>query len=416
MMKQPLFTIVLLAGLLASSCSTQPEISQWRGPDRSGVFPETGLLDEWPENGPELLWSYEGLGLGYASPSVTSEQILIKGEKEGDEFLLALDREGKELWKAPTGKVFLGKDFSANYPGARSTPTVYGDRVYTTSGMGTVACFNTENGEELWSLNIVDDLGGEVGFFGYSESPAVDRDHVYIFPGGQKNNFCALNRLSGEISWSSEVLLDTFAYGSPILVDLPQKKVVISTSRHNIFVLNRRNGDLLSSFPITGFQYDGEHCNSLIYQQGHLYFVGNDHPGQGALKLRLSDDGSVLEEVWRNPEVLNNFGGFLVLDGSILTTIKGNKLVALAPQSGAIADTLKTSNGSLVAADKKLFNYGYNGKVHMVKRGADGLEALAEMKIKNGSGQHFSHPVIRDGILYIRRGATLFAYQVAKED
>ena len=415
-MKYSILSNVLLAGLLASSCSTQPEIAQWRGPERTGVFPETGLLDEWPEDGPELLWVYEGLGLGYASPAVTTEQVFIKAEEEGDEFLCALDRDGKLLWKAQNGKAFLGEGFSASYPGARSTPTVYRDRVYSTSGMGDVACFDTQSGDKIWSLNIVEDLGGEGGFFGYSESPALDKKHVYIFPGGQEHNFCALDRHSGKISWSSKVLLDTFAYGSPILVNLPQKEVVISTSRHNIFVLDQRNGELLSSSPIKGFQYDGEHCNSVIYQQGHLYFVSNEHPGQGALKLKLSDDGSFLEEVWRNPEVLNNFGGFLVLDGSILTTIKGNKLVALDPQTGTITDTLKASIGSLVAADEKLYNYGYNGKIHMAKQGNDGLILLAETKVKEGSGQHFSHPVIQDGIMYIRRGSSLMAYRIGKAE
>lgn len=394
------------------SCNTTPEIAQWSGPERNGIFPAAELFDSWPEEGPELLWTFEGLGLGYASPAVTGERIYVNGEENGEEYLFALDLEGELLWKVPKGKAFLGEGFSSTYPGARSTPTVYGDRIYSTSGQGQVSCFHAGNGEKVWSLNIVDDLQGQVTYFGYSESPVVDRDHVYIFPGGQEHNIVALDRQSGELSWTSTALRDTFAYGSPILVDLPAGEVLVSTSRHHISVLDKNTGQLLSSYGLEGYEYDGEHCNSVQHQDGYLYFVANDVPGQGAMKIRISDDGTSLEEVWRNPEVMNNFGGFLVIDGSIWTTLKGNKLVALDPLSGEVGDSIRAATGSLIAAGDRFINYGYNGKVHMVGPGESGPETLGEMKVTVGSGHHFSHPVVAGGVLYIRRGDALAAYRI----
>ena len=78
-MKNLAALVLLLILSLSYGCKQNNEISQWRGPDRNGIFQETNLLDEWPEGGPELLWVFEGLGRGYASPSVTKDKIFVNG-------------------------------------------------------------------------------------------------------------------------------------------------------------------------------------------------------------------------------------------------------------------------------------------------------------------------------------------------
>jgi outer membrane protein assembly factor BamB len=402
--------IVLLILVLSQGCKY--EVAQWRGADRNGIYQESGLLEQWPEEGPQLLWTYEGLGRGYAAPAVLGDKLFVNGEKEGKAYLFALDTAGKLLWKAPNGLEFLGEGFSSTYPGSRSTPTVMGKLVYTSAGHGRIACFNASTGAEEWALNIMENLGGEVGYFGYSESVAVDGDHVYCFPGGPEVNFAAINRFNGKTSWESGAMRDTFAYGSPVLVDLPQRDILITTSRHHIFSLDRNSGELLGSYDLEKFEVDGEHCNSVIYEDGHVYFVANDVGGQGALKLKLSDDGKTLTELWRNPDILNNFGGFLVLNDQLYTTVKGNKLLGLESDNGQVVDSLKVASGSLAFADNKIICYGNNGTVNLVSYSEDKMEITGKLKVKGGSGQHFSHPVLSDGLMYIRRGDALMAYKI----
>jgi len=414
-MKHLIFAIMLFT-LLA--CNQKPDhpLAQWRGIDRNGIFPETHLMDQWSEEGPPLIWLHEGLGRGYASPAVTETQIFINAEQEGKSYVVALDLEGKQLWKSANGKEFLGEGFSSTYPGARSTPTIMGELVYATSGTGRVGCFEASSGSELWAVDLMNELGGELGYFGYSESVAVDRDHVYCFPGGPKTNLAALDRFTGEIAWSTEALRDTFAYGSPVLVDLPEQRLLITTSRHHILALDPDNGELLSSYPLEGYEYDGEHCNTVVYDDGYLYFVANDIPGQGAMKLKLSDDGSKIQEVWRNNKILNNFGGLVVVDDHLFTTVKGNRLVSLDPENGAVADTLRVVTGSLVFADNKFICYGNNGSVNLVAYGPEKLENTGSFKVRDGSGHHFTHPVLANGIMYIRRGDGLMAYDISKAE
>jgi len=402
--------ILLLAGSLLQGC--KEEIYQWRGTHRDGIFQETQLLDHWTEEGPELLWTFEGLGRGYAAPVITTNGIFINGEKDGNTFLFALDLEGNLLWKSPNGKEFLGEGFSATYPGARSTPTVMGSKVYASSGMGQIACFNSRNGKELWSVNILDYLDGELGYFGYSESVAVDDEHIYCFPGGASTNLAALDKNTGEIAWTHSALRDTFSYGSPVLIEHSGRPLLMNTSRHHLFLVKPENGELMASYKLEGYEYDGEHCNTPVYDGRYIYFVANDIPGQGAFKLELSDDGKELREVWRNSEVMNNFGGLVAVDGALFTTIKGNKLVKLDPETGVVSDTLKVATGSIIFSDDKFIVYGNNGTTNLINYRERELELGGAFKVKGGSGQHFSHPVLAQGVLYIRQGDALMAYKV----
>ena len=412
-MAKTFFSLAVLTLLMLFQSCEQP-FAQWRGPDRNGIFPERKLMDQWPEEGPELLWVFEGLGRGYAAPAVAGDKIFVNGEEEGQSFLYAIDLQGNLLWRSPNGKEFLGEGFSSTYPGARSTPTVMGKLVYATSGQGQIACFETSGGEEKWSINIQDYLDGEVGYFGYSESVAVDKEHVYCFPGGEGTNLAALDRFTGKIAWTNSALQDTFAYGSPVLVDLPSLEIVMTTSRHHLFVVDRTNGELLSSYKLEGYEYDGEHCNTPVYSEGYIYFVANDIPGQGAVRLELSPDGKNIKEVWRNPTIRNNFGGLVVVNDHLFTTIKGNRLVALDPESGEVVDTLRVATGSLAYADNKFICYGNNGSLNLVAYHQNELEHAGEFKVMEGSGQHFAHPVLANGIMYIRRGDGLMAYRVSE--
>ncbi len=411
-MKQ-LLLVLLIGIVLLPGCDQGPS-AQWRGPERNGIYPESGLMESWPEEGPGLLWVFEGLGRGFAAPAVSGEEIYVVGESDGNSYLYAIGTDGKLRWKSPNGKEFLGEGFSSSYPGARATPALYDGLVYAASGTGRIGCFDAATGREVWTVHLMDDLGGILGEFGYSASPLVDEEFLYCIPGGPENNVVALHRKTGKVAWSSEVLRDTFAYGSPLLVKLQETEALIFTSRHHISVLDPSSGALLSSYPLEGYEYDGEHCNTPIYSSGTIYFVANDVPGQGSVRVKISGDGRTISEVWRNNQVMNNFNGFLVVDEHLYTTVQGNRLVILDPGDGNISDSLRIPTGSLAYADSKFFSYGNNGTMTLINHQKDQLHIGGSFKVKEGSGQHFSYPVLAGGNLYIRRGDALMAYRVSE--
>lgn len=402
--------ILIMVSLVILSCGQ--EIAQWRGTNRNGIYNETNLLNEWTENGPELLWVAEGLGKGFASPAILNNKIFINGEQDSSSFLFAFDLQGNLLWKSSNGKEFMGEGFSSTYPGARSTPTVINNLVYTSSGRGRIACFESSTGEEKWAVDIIKDLGGRASEFGYSESVVVDDEKVYCFPGGAETNMAALDRFTGKTIWSSELQKDTFSYCSPILVNLPTRQILISHSRHNIYTVDCSNGELLGSYELVGYEYDGEHCNTPVYADGFVWFIGNDEKGKGAVKLELSETGESLKEVWYNRNIRNNFNGYVLVDKNLFTTVQGNWLKALDNESGSVTDSVKVATGSLIFADNKFICYGMNGEVNLIHYNPNELNVTSTFKVTQGDGHHFSHPVIANGILYLRHGNALLAYKI----
>lgn len=159
-MKKIKYIVLLVATLCAGIFAQAQTVYQWRGPNRNGIYNEPGLLSQWPEKGPQLLWHTDNLGPGYAAPVVTPNKLLVMGVENGNSMLFAFDLKGNLLWKAPNGKEFTGSGYAASFPGARSTPTVVGDLVYATSGLGRIGCFNINTGKEIWAVDMVKDLKG----------------------------------------------------------------------------------------------------------------------------------------------------------------------------------------------------------------------------------------------------------------
>lgn len=396
---------------IMGSCDRSP---QGRSDSATGeLSPGSRLLDSWPREGPELLWKYEGLGKGYGGPTISEEGIFINAEEDGNSYTICLDHHGTFQWRSPNGKEFMGYDYSASFPGTRSTPTVKGRQVYAASGTGHLSCFDTRNGKVIWKVDLVKDFQGIPGDFGYSELPPVDDTRVYCFAGGKEHNIVALDRHTGELVWSAPVKKDYFSYGTPLLISLPERNILVGSSRNYIHVVDRKDGTLLSSYQLEDISMGNEHCNSVVYKDGYIYFVAFEEHGQGSIKLRLSENGDTLTEIWRNSQVTYVFEGFVVKDKRLYTTMENKKLVSLDTQTGRIAHSVRAVFGNIIHADHKLFIYGHNGTIQLFKL-KDGIPELAsEMRIREGSGQHFSFPEIVDGVMYIRRGNTLMAFAVS---
>ena len=404
--------IIIFLCFISVLCSCDIFVHQRNESASDGISPGIDLLDVWPAEGPELLWKYEGLGRGYGGPMVSTDGIFINEEKEGMSYTIKLDLNGTVIWRSPNGKEFIGTDYSASYPGTRSVPTVIGRHVYAVSGTGHMSCFDSSTGNVIWAVDLITDFNGILGEFGYSESPTVDENSVYCFPGGKANNIVALDRLTGELVWSAPVKKDYFSYGTPILLNLPNRNVLVGTSRNYIHVVDRQDGKLLSSYQLEDIKEGNEHCNSVVYQDGYIFFVPFEKHGQGTIKLLLSSDGETLSEVWRNRKVINVFEGFVVVDNWLYTTLENKKLVGLDTNTGRIRNSVRAVSGSIVYADSKLFVYGHNGIVQLFSLDGENPELKSEMRVSDGNGHHFSFPVIADGVMYIRRGDALMAYAV----
>ncbi|MBM4092219.1 MAG: serine/threonine protein kinase [Planctomycetes bacterium] len=178
---------------------------QWNGPDRNGISPESGLLQEWPEEGPPLAWRVDGLGGGYGAPSIAAGRIFGMSNRGEDEVVWCLsERDGSSLWVTRLGPACReGGPQGSEGPGC--TPTVDGDRLYVVGAGGDVACLKAEDGEVVWRRSLIDDFGGRIPMWRYNESPLVDGEKVICTPGGADATVVALNKMTGGTIWTSSM-------------------------------------------------------------------------------------------------------------------------------------------------------------------------------------------------------------------
>lgn len=415
-MKKLQSILVFVFLLFVAHQSFGQKVYQWRGDNRDGIYTENKLMQSWPEKGPELVWFTEEIGQGYAAPVVTNDKLLINGEADSTSYLFAFDLKGKLLWKTANGKEYYGKGFSASFPGSRSTPTVVGDLVYSSSGKGRLAGYELATGKEKWAVDMVPELGGIENQFGFSESPLIDGDKVYFMAGGAENNMVALNRFTGKTVWSSKALGDTAAFCSPLLITLPTRKVLVTLSTRFVFGVDAQTGELLwSSKTLNDFKFERLHANTPIFADGFIYFTAGEEAANGAVKLQLSPDGKSIKEVWRNIEVTNAQGGFIKLDNRLFTTTKKKRLVSVDTNTGSVVDSLSANKGSLIYADSKFYCYNETGDVKLIKFENNKFAEISKFRVDKGTKEHFSHPVIANGTMYIRHGKALMAYDIKEK-
>jgi outer membrane protein assembly factor BamB len=404
-MHRSIFLLILIC-LAASFAVHSQEVLQWRGNDRTGMYPGTGLLKSWPETGPELLWEFDGLGNGYSSPVITRDRIYINGEIDTVSYLFALDRNSKFLWKEA-----IGKEWTLNYPGSRNTPTVVGDQAYVTAGLGTVACIDLKSGKKQWSVDMVDHLHAPMVRFGFSECLVVNGNDVYCSPGSTDTNVVALDRFTGKVRWICKGLGEMSSYCSPLLISLPERQVLVTFSKSALLGIDVKDGTLLWSH-----KQDSEgdvHINTPLYQEGFIYYITGD--GNGAVKLKLSPDGKEITQVWRNQACDNTMGGYIKLDNYIYAASYGTRQwYTLNAGDGKLADSIKFDKGVTIYSDGMLYCYNEKGQLGLFHPNGPKMEQVSLMKITRGTKAHYAHPVILDGVLYVRHGRSLLAYKIVK--
>jgi outer membrane protein assembly factor BamB len=402
--------------ILVSASLHSQTISQFRGLNRDGVYTEKNLLTYWPAEGPALQWSNNEVGNGYGPPAITSDRVYITGEVDSVAYLFAFDLNGVLIWKSA-----FGKEWVVSYQGSRSTPTVVGDLIYVCSGLGNLFCINAADGSKKWSVDMQKDLSGRFTLFGHAESPLVDGDQVFLSPGGENNNVVSLNRFTGKLNWACKGFGEIPGYNSPVLITLPSLKILVTFSSYHLMGIDAQTGILLWSQEQVNIPFaerkpgmGDTHSNSAYYENGDLYYVAGDN--NCGTKLKLSDDGKQITQIWNNKVVDNYMGGFIKINNRIFTGSEAKRsLICADANTGQVVDSLKIGSGSIALANNMLYYYNQRGEMNLVRPGADKMELISKYKITAGTKEHFSHPVIKDGVLYIRHGQALLAYDIRKK-
>jgi outer membrane protein assembly factor BamB len=386
----------------------------WRGPQRSGISRETGLLAKWPREGPRLIWRTSGIGTGFSTPAIVKGRIYLLGMRGGKEHVLALDaaHNGKELWSAELGP--SAKDGPPSYPGPRSTATVDGERIYALGSSGELLCLGLD-GKEIWRKHLVRDLNGVLPRWGYAESPLIDRDLLVCTPGGTAT-LAALNTKTGAVVWKTSVARGNgAAYASPIVAEVGRVRHYVQFLGGCLVGVAAADGKLLWS-------YDGvvgsANCTTPIFHDGHIFVstLGRVGKAGGALlELTAKGPGVTAREVYQTRDLGNHYGGVVCLGGCLYGT-NASALVCLDFKSGQTKwQNPAVGKGSIAAADGHLYLRGDRGSIALVAASPAGYQEKSRFDPPNpGRVMPRPHPVIAGGRLYLRDQDVLLCFDLKK--
>ncbi|WP_372639549.1 PQQ-binding-like beta-propeller repeat protein [Ancylomarina sp.] len=396
---------LLVVGVMFVFHSHSQDMSQWRGVKRDGTYDAKNLLKKWPEAGPKLVWHYDALGDGHASATVTDSRVYTGGVDGDQGFIIAFDHSGKVLWKKN-----YAKEWMDNYDGVRGTPLLNDGLLYIMSGHGELVAMSAENGEKVWSKNMLTEYGGRNLRFGMTENLLIEGDRLFCTPGGEETNIIAVNKKTGELIWRTKAMGEKSAYCSPLLVQLGKRSLMVTHTGSSIIGIDTKNGEMLWNFEHKN-QYN-IHPNTPLYKDGQLFcFSGY---GKGGVMLQLSEDGASVKELWRNIFVDNQMGGAVLVDGKIYVSGHNNRMWYCVDWNTGkeIYSSKAIAKGNVIFADGMLYCYGDNGEIGLIDIKGDSFNKVSSFRVPMGTKQHWAHLVIHKNRMYVRHGGAFMVYEI----
>jgi outer membrane protein assembly factor BamB len=414
MMKHNRFITVLFATLLTAITTGAPappasslDWPQWRGPERSGLSNDNGLLKQWPASGPPQVWSISNLGEGFGSLAIKGDRIYVQGTSGSASTVFCLNRaDGRTVWSAALGpKLNEGRG-----NGPRSTPTLDEDRVYVLTENGDLACLRARDGSPVWRKNILREFGGDNPHWLISESPLVDGNRLIVTPGGNGAGLVALDKMTGNVIWKTKELSDEAGYSSCIAGDLGGVRTIMNFTSRAAVGVRASDGKLMwtHTSPANGTA----NCTTPVFADNKVFFTSAYGTGGALLGLAAQNGEVKAQELYFTKDMQNHHGGVVLVNGylygfsnSILTCIEfatGKKMW----------QNRSVGKGSLTFADGMLFLFSENNVVGLAEATPSGYVEKGRFQVPEQGWPSWAHPVVVGGKLYIRNQGTLTSYDV----
>lgn len=395
---------------------TSPPWGQWGGPSRNFHVSAGRIAETWPESGPTQLWN-RALGEGYSSILV-DQGLLITMYREGDdEVVIALDANtGATTWQFGYDAPLLNNGYfdvwlNSAGPGPYSTPVIAGETVFTVGVNGHFHALDKRSGEVRWSHNLVNtfDL---LDYNAFASSPLVYGPTVILPLGGSGHGVVALDQETGAIAWRSADF--DLAPGSPILINVDGQDQLVVLGQQELVGLNPRDGRRLWNHPHENEL--GLNISMPVWGPDNLLFLSSAYDsGSRLVRLRQIDGHTNAEEMWFNNRIRLHFGNALRIDNVVLgsTGDFGPAFMAgLDIETGReLWRERSFARAHMLYADNKLVIVDEDGEVAVASLTADGLHVHARRKILTENA--WTPPTLADSILYIRDRKNILALDLS---
>jgi len=395
--------LFLTAGIAADN-----DWPQWRGPERTGISSETGLMQEWPQSGPSEVWSITGIGSGYGSVSIHADRIYVQGTEDNKSVLYCLNRtDGKKIWTAVLGPGGSNDKGS----GPRSSPTIDGNLVYVLTENGDLACIDTGNGTSVWSFNILDKFNGSNIKWLISESPLVDGNNLIVTPGGENAGIVALDKKTGETVWIASELSDAAGYSSCIVADVQGVRTIMTITAGAGVGIRASDGKLMWRYDKVANRV--ANIATPVFFDDKVFYTSDYGTGCALLQLKAENGIVTAEEIYFSKNMKNHHGGVVLIDGYIYG-FSSSILTCIDFESGILRwQNRSVGKGSLTYADGHLYLLSETNLVALAEVNPDEYVEKGRFEIADQGFPSWTHTVVSDGKLYIRNQGSLAAYDIS---
>ena len=413
-------TLLAAALVIGGATLFAGDVLRFRGENSQGRFEETGLMKAWPQEGLTPKWTYTGLGEGWSSPIKVGNRLYITGSdmNEKKEMVVCLDPDGKKVWQTSTGA-----RWERAYPGARCTPTyVPGEkdgegRLLVTTGTGEMFCLDAADGKILWSKAVSNEYGTNFMNWGLAESPVVKDGMVFMTAGGSKALVVALKIADGSVAWTAKSNDDKLGYVTPAVV----KDQLIVMTDGKVNGINIKDGTMMweddyrATSEITA--RNGNNANTPVVN-GNRFFVTGGY-NRGGVLYELNEDGKGVKVIWKNKDLDPHHDSAVLFDGKLygsnMANNNGGKWMSVDWETGKTIYETPWGNlgkGTVIYADGMLYLYEEKrGTLGLAKPG-DSFDIVSSFQVGFGNKEHWAHPMICDGVLYVRHGDALAAFDI----
>ncbi len=429
---------------------------QWLGPQRDGVWRETGLVEKFPEGGPKILWRTK-VGEGYSGPAVANGKVYItdrtvakdaatpkssfdsKTRVIGEERVLCLDEKtGEILWKHA-----YECPYQVSYAaGPRCTPIISGGKVYTLGAMGDLLCLDAIKGDVLWSKKLIAEYTKNPPFWGFSGHPLVDGNRLICLVGGKGSIDVAFDKDTGKELWKSLSASEP-GYSPPMIYTIGGQKTLIQWTPDSINALDPETGNVHWSHTFARGKLKSLKVgmsNITPRVVGDELFVSAFYEGSLMLKLNGQKPPT---ELWRaggrseEPEDTEGLHSIMPTpifkDGYIYGICSYGELRCLDAKTGkrlwsthaaTTGKSVRWGNAFLVEQGNQFFLFNELGDLIIAKLSPKGYEEISRANILTPTNKLaapkgrlviWSHPAFADRSCFARNDREIVRVSLAKE-
>jgi outer membrane protein assembly factor BamB len=381
--------------------------TDFRGPDRAGVYAETQIETDWPAAGLPRLWK-QPVGGGYASFTVGEGRAYTIEQRRDREAIAAYDIEtGRELWAFAYPALF---DEILGGAGPRATPVYHDGLIYSLGAKGDLYCLWAKTGKPKWSKNILADNSAGNQRWGMAASPLIVDGMVVVTPGGAPGrSMVAYDRLSGARVWRA--LDDRAGYTSPILATLAGRRQIVWISGQRAVGLAPENGALLWEYAFPG-QMDMNCSQPVVVDEAHVLLSSAQGPGAALLEITQTGETYAARAVWQNNRMKNKFNSSVLYQGFIYGLDEAI-LACIDPKTGDLKwKGGRYGYGQLLLAGGYLVVVTEEGDVVLVRATPEGHREMARFSAIEG--RTWNIPAIDNGLLLVRNSSQMACFRLGK--